>query len=744
MRENLAGHRLGNGTLLLAAMVLPPVETTPLLLMRFAADAPQELIDAVRKRLERGGLIVVETETTPENQTILELTTTQAELVAEAENIRLMKRTNATNVVEYFTAETKGDFYKTDKGEWTEYDSEGLFNSSEQVMLVWSILDDIRVLGDGETEEESDLARELDKLNVEYVHRRRFFRMPGDRKAGETDLGNSAGASESLRHVLQASDLIDALTPVHMPRMRDKLLKETIRFRMIPPVESICDYYGEEVAYYFAWIDHMTRWLAVPGVLGLGTFILRKYRGDTIETCEVTPFYGLVTFIWAIVWLRSWERAEARYAYNWGTFSGTSYEKKYFNVRPEFEGELRVSPVTGLMEKYYSPVKRTFKYICSGFITAILLGVAFSVMILSLNLQGYIRPMNDPERWNDEHQHPFHYPFLSGLAEEGNLFDAASQWKCFIPVVLHAVCIMTMNINYRHVAEAMTNWENHETENSHANSLILKRFLFEAFDAYVALFYLAFYERDVDRLRAELVSLFYIDTFRRMLVEYVLPRVLHLMGRSKKSSQEVENAGRTTYKKSDEGDAKPHAPLTSECDRDEYEQFDDYLEMVIELGYVTLFASAYPLASLIAIAANLIEVRTDFFKLTKVCRRPRSIRTDGLGMWKMLMSSIIWLSALTNCLIFGFTSQQLMQFLPDFFYVDSNDHMRLVPGKGWIIVFIIFGLERVLLYSGLILNLIIPETPEDVVVELERRKYVRMEETRKLRVSMRAEKRNSR
>ena len=50
--------------------------------------------------------------------------------------------------------------------------------------------------------------------------------------------------------------------------------------------------------------------------------------------------------------------------------------------------------------------------------------------------------------------------------------------------------------------------------------------------------------------------------------------------------------------------------------------FDDYLEMFIQFGYVTLFSSAYPLAGLCALFNNLIEVRSDAFKLCFIHQRP--------------------------------------------------------------------------------------------------------------------------
>lgn len=163
-----------------------------------------------------------------------------------------------------------------------------------------------------------------------------------------------------------------------------------------------------------------------------------------------------------------------------------------------------------------------------------------------------------------------------------------------------------------------------------------------------------------------------------------------------------------------------------------------YMEILIQFGYATLFASAYPLASSIMIIANLVEIRSDTFKLTFICRKPRSLRCDGLGMWGNLLKGLVTLSALTNCLIFGFTSGQLMEWLPSLYIIDESDHMRFSDNKGWLVIFIIFGAERALLLIKFLVNAIIPDIPEDVMDKLERKHYVQEEESRQFERSLKS------
>ena len=253
------------------------------------------------------------------------------------------------------------------------------------------------------------------------------------------------------------------------------------------------------------------------------------------------------------------------------------------------------------------------------------------------------------------------------------------------------------------MARTLTDWENHETQTVHDNSFILKRFLFAAFDCYIVLFYLAFYERDVERLRLELVAVFHIDSFRRLAVEVIVPYLLHSMDPD------------------DDDNDKDHP---HDLHLDEYDQFDDYMEIMIQFGYVTLFASAYPVASLIMAGAVWIEIRSDMYKLTYLCQKPLARdRIHDIGVWKRTLQCMVWCSCLTNCLLFGFTSDQMMHYVPHFYIRDGDGVTHMVHDKGWIAILILFGLERALIVLGLVLHALIPVLPESLAIQIQERKY---------------------
>ena len=621
---------------------LPDVEKTPILAWRFTERITTRLQDLVEERLLQGGFHV-KSRAVKDKKNILILTTTQKMLEHQAERLHVMKKTrgNLTNIIDTFTSSERERFCDLDE---PHRDKFGLFTSSERSMIVSHMISDITVLPAGQLKTELSQILESKYKAVTHFHNKIA---DGATKSQRGQLREYGEKSECLKHVLQTCNLVDSVTLVHLPNsVKKEIVRQTMwpLFQLSPPVHFIQCYYGCEVAFYFAWMGFLMQWYMLPGILGLVVFYLQKARGDTVDEDEYIPIYGVFGFITFILYLRFWDRYEHRLAYQWGTYSLSPYERlKFFELRPEFRGYLRYSPVTGEPETFYPAFYRRMKYVAGAILTAGMLMVAFVIMVLSLNLQGYIRPSSNPRRWDENNPHPFHSPTFAVLAEEGRLLDATSSWRSLIPVAIHVLGINVLNSIYRKVAVALTDWENHETEQSYKNSLILKRFLFEAFDCYVALFYLAFYERDVERLRMELVSVFQIDTIRRLSMECLIPFALFRFRiRDIQHDHNIDN---------DSSDIPTTDQILQDLEKDEYEQFDDYMEIVIQFGYVTLFASAYPLASMVSIVANLIEMRADCYRMTYLCQRPPSSRSQGMGMWRDLVAAIVWMSALTNCLL---------------------------------------------------------------------------------------------
>lgn len=81
--------------------------------------------------------------------------------------------------------------------------------------------------------------------------------------------------------------------------------------------------------------------------------------------------------------------------------------------------------------------------------------------------------------------------------------------------------------------------------------------------------------------------------------------------------------------------------------------FPEYLEMVLQYGFVTIFVSAFPLAPFFALLNNVLEMRLDARKLLTYFRRPIGQRVRDIGVWYRILDSIGKLSVITNVSLSG-------------------------------------------------------------------------------------------
>ena len=87
--------------------------------------------------------------------------------------------------------------------------------------------------------------------------------------------------------------------------------------------------------------------------------------------------------------------------------------------------------------------------------------------------------------------------------------------------------------------------------------------------------------------------------------------------------------------------------------------FDEFNSMAVQYGYLALFAPAYPLAPLLALINNVVEIRLDAEKLCTVTRRPRVRQAEDIGFWFTVLNVLGFFAVITNATMLVFVGSQL-------------------------------------------------------------------------------------
>ena len=105
--------------------------------------------------------------------------------------------------------------------------------------------------------------------------------------------------------------------------------------------------------------------------------------------------------------------------------------------------------------------------------------------------------------------------------------------------------------------------------------------------------------------------------------------------------------------------------------------FDDYLEMLIQFGHVVLFFPIFPAAATCALINNLIEIRSDAFKICIAHQRPfAGPRVCDNREWIQALNILVYLSIPINCVLLVKTGV-LESFLHELFGFE-NDRTKVI------------------------------------------------------------------
>ncbi|XP_033004243.1 anoctamin-2 [Lacerta agilis] len=262
-------------------------------------------------------------------------------------------------------------------------------------------------------------------------------------------------------------------------------------------------------------------------------------------------------------------------------------------------------------------------------------------------------------------------------------------------VIINLVVILILDEIYGMVAKWLTEMEIPKTEKTFEEHLIMKAFLLKFVNSYAPIFYVAFFK---GRFVGRPGHYVYVFAGYRMeecapggcLMELCIQLSIIMLGKQliqnnifeigvpklKKLFRKLKDE-RPETKANESDPSKP--PQQWELDH-ALEPFTgltpEYMEMIIQFGFVTLFVASFPLAPVFALLNNVIEVRLDAKKFVTELRRPDTVRAKDIGIWFNILSGIGKFSVIINAFVISVTSD----FIPRLVYQYAYSHNGTMHG----------------------------------------------------------------
>ncbi|XP_064308926.1 anoctamin-5 isoform X2 [Phalacrocorax carbo] len=493
-----------------------------------------------------------------------------------------------------------------------------------------------------------------------------------------------------------------------------------LQFYKEQPLDLIRKYYGEKIGIYFAWLGFYTEMLFLAAVVGLMCFfyglctmdknmsskeICDPAIGGEIIMCPLcdreceywrlnttcasseysylfdnvaTLFFAIFMGIWVTLFLEFWKRRQARLKYEWDLVDFEE-EQQQLQLRPEYEAKCtqkKKNPVTQEMEPYLPITSQAVRFCISGttvlFWVSLIIASMIAVIVYRLAVYAAFASLME----NTQTLQP-----ISGLLTPQLATSVTAS-------CLNFVIIMILNFLYERIAIWITDMEIPRTHMEYENRLTMKMFLFQFVNYYSSCFYVAFFkgkfvgypgaytymfnrwrneECDPAGCLIELTTQLTIVMAGKQIwgniQEAIVPWICNWWGRRK-----ARNNPENLYSRWEQDhDLQTFGALGL---------FYEYLEMVIQFGFITLFVASFPLAPLLALMNNILEIRVDSWKLTTQYRRPVAAKAHSIGVWQEILNGMAILSVVTNAFIVAFTSDMIPRLVYYYAYsVNDNSPM---------------------------------------------------------------------
>uniref|UniRef100_A0A3Q3C729 Anoctamin n=1 Tax=Haplochromis burtoni TaxID=8153 RepID=A0A3Q3C729_HAPBU len=462
------------------------------------------------------------------------------------------------------------------------------------------------------------------------------------------------------------------------------------------PVDLIRKYFGEQIGLYFAWLGVYTQLLIPPSVLGIIVFLYGILTVDTNvpsqETCNdslnitmcplcdgvcdywrlssvcslarasylfdngATVLFAIFMSLWAAWFLEHWKRRQMYLKHTWDL---TSLEDEEV-MKPEYEEALQEKKAK--MKAHF--ITFFINFLCLQiFIT---FSAVFGVAVYRICMLSVWSMNPDPE------------------AKASVRMTVTTTG-----IILNMLVVLVLEEVYGAIAVWLTELELPKTTEEFEERLIFKSFFLKSMNAFAPIFYVAFFK---GRFAGRPGDYVYVFGDYRMeecappgcLIELCIQLSMIMLGKQLIQNNVFEILLKKMYRTIQEQKGKNRGAEDEDSETEEKrpkQQFDkdftlepfegvspEYMEMIIQYGFVTLFVASFPLAPAFALLNNVIEIRLDAAKFVTEIRRPDAVRCKDIGIWYNILCGISKFSVITNAFVISFTSEFVPRMVYQYMY----------------------------------------------------------------------------
>ena len=349
------------------------------------------------------------------------------------------------------------------------------------------------------------------------------------------------------------------------------------------PTRHISQMLGEEVALYFAFLGTLSRWLLGLGLVGAIVEISTLFDNQVTKFALVS--YSFLVALWGALFTAIWKRRESRLSMQWGT---SDFEQKE-SIRLKFieRNPLKTRSIVSGEPDYLFPSAR--ERLQRHFVTTV--AVVFAVAaVLVINVANF---------------------WLKLRMKESSIDLVSSNYQLTFSISL-AVSISLTNFAYNHVANYLTEFENHRTWTNHNDSKIAKIFVVQFISSFGTLAYTAFIEdrfegdcdndgRDgcIEMLTTLVVTILVERLFFTICFDSLLPH-LREYWRFRAETSGVQSL---------ESLSAAEKEYTLDVFLQHDETIERFMDQVMLFGYMLLFVVALPLAPLLGFLSNSLQIQ---------------------------------------------------------------------------------------------------------------------------------------